>query len=476
MNTPLLTTFSGYLLVIMGLALFAYRQTHTLSDYILGGRRLSSGVAALSAGASDMSGWLLLGLPGAFYSSGLNQIWLAIGLFLGAYLNWRLVAPRLRIATSETYNSLTLPDFLHQRFADQAQRLRVISAVVILLFFTFYTSAGLVSGARLFESSFGLDYRLALWIGTIIIMLYTFIGGFLAVSWTDVFQGLLMVAALIIVPLVTLHAIGGWEATLNQMQQPDYLDILANTSLLGIISLLAWGLGYFGQPHILARFMAIYSPQAIPKARTIALSWMLVSLLGASLTGIIGSVYFAATPLADPEKVLLVLSQVLFNPWVAGVLLAAILSAIMSTLDSQLLVSSTTVTEDFYKVFLRPKASQAELMWVERLAVIAVALIALAIAHNPQSQIFALVGYAWAGFGSSFGPVIILSLFWPRMTGKGALAGLIVGAVVVVVWQQLTQHQLIPFVLYEMVPGFMLSLSAIVIVSLLDTPPKPIQD
>jgi len=465
MSTATLITFLIYLIIVIILGILAFRQTHTLADYVLGGRKMSSGVTALSAGASDMSGWLLLGLPGALYANGLNQVWLALGLILGAYLNWRFVAARLRISTEQANNALTLPAFLHQRFQDHSHLLRLISALVILIFFTFYTSAGLVSGALLFENSFNLNYTTALWIGAGVIMAYTFLGGFLAVSWTDVLQGILMLLALIIVPIVTLIEIGGWDMLFTRIQTLDAsrLDIFHGMSVLSIISLMAWGLGYFGQPHILVRFMAIESAQQVPKARWIGMGWMIISLMGAIFTGFIGFVYFIETPLADSEKVFLQLTQVLFNPWIAGFLLAAILAAIMSTIDSQLLVSSTAVSEDFYKALLRPHASQTELIWVERSAVILVALIALFIAQNPQNTILELVSYAWAGFGGAFGPVILFSLFWQPMTRNSALAGIIVGAVTVIAWKQLTQQGLIPFSLYEIVPAFLLSSLAIIV-------------
>jgi sodium/proline symporter len=464
MHTATLTTFIIYLIVLFILGIIAYRQTHNLADYMLGGRRLGSSVVGLSAGASDMSGWLLLGLPGALYANGLNQIWIAVGLIIGAYLNWLFVASRLRTETT----ALTIPEFLHNRF--HSKLLRIISTLVIFLFFTFYVSSGLVSGAILFESSFGLNYITALWIGTTVIIVYTFLGGFLAVSWTDVLQGVLMLLALVIVPIVTLSQIGGWEAmttTINNID-PTQLDVFKDMSLLSIISLMAWGLGYFGQPHILVRFMAIKSVQEMPKARRIGMSWMIISTAGAVLTGFIGIAYFADNPLDNSEKVFLTLSQVLFNPWVAGFLLAAILSAIMSTIDSQLLVSSSALTDDFYQAYLRPNANQTELVWVGRLSVIVVAIVALVLAYNPDNTIMGLVSYAWAGFGSSFGPLIIFSLFWPRMTRNGALAGMIVGAVTVVVWERLTVFGIIPFSLYEMVPAFLFSSIVIVVVSLLD--------
>ncbi len=463
MYTATLTTFLIYLICVILLGILAYRQTDNISDYLLGGRRLGSIVTALSAGASDMSGWLLLGLPGALYAYGLNQIWIVIGLIIGAYLNWRLVASRLRVYSEKANNALTIPEFLHNRFEDHSNLLRLIGATVILLFFTFYISSGLVGSAKLFANSFGLSYTTALWMGGAIIIIYTFLGGFLAVCWTDVLQGLLMLLALIVVPIVAFYEVGGLEA---MRIEPAQLDVFKEMSLLGIISLLAWGLGYFGQPHILVRFMAIKSAQEIPKARRIGMSWMIISTIGAVLTGLVGIAFFADNPLDDKEKVFIQLSQILFNPWIAGFLLAAILSAIMSTIDSQLLVSSSAITDDFYRAYLRPNASQNELVWIGRISVLVVAIVALILAYNPENTIMNLVGYAWAGFGSALGPVIILSLFWTRMTRNGALAGMIVGAVTVVVWERLTVFEIIPFSLYEMVPAFMLSIVAIVVVSL----------
>ncbi|MFE8701323.1 sodium/proline symporter PutP [Cytobacillus sp. FJAT-54145] len=471
MSTATLVTFIIYLLGMLAIGIFFYRMTSSLSDYVLGGRTLGPGVAAISAGASDMSGWLLLGLPGAAYVSGFSSAWIAIGLAIGAYINWQFVARRLRSYSEVSNNSITIPDYLENRFKDSSKSLRVISALVILLFFTFYTSSGMVAGAKLFEASFGFQYETALWIGAIVIISYTFLGGFLAVSWTDFIQGILMFAALIIVPFAAISEVGGWGYAVDTVStlNPDGIDILAGTTTMGIISLMAWGLGYFGQPHIITRFMALKSVRDVPKARLIGTVWMVFGLFGAVFTGFAGIVYFADAPLADPETVFMDFTQVLFNPWVAGILLAAILSAIMSTIDSQLLVSSSAVAEDFYKAIFRKQASQKELVWVGRIAVVAIAFIAIALAMNPDSSVLNLVSYAWGGFGAAFGPVIILSLFWKRMNRNGALVGLITGAVVVVVWEKLSGGL---FDLYEIVPGFILSTLAIIIVSLITSPPS----
>jgi sodium/proline symporter len=384
------------------------------------------------------------------------------------------VARRLRIYTEVANDSITVPDYLENRFADGSKLLRIISALVILLFFAFYTSSGLVAGAKLFEASFGLSYGTALWVGGLVIISYTFLGGFLAVSWTDFIQGILMFLALLIVPMIAIDVLGGWGDTVNTVGtiKASYNDAFSGMTLFGIVSLMAWGLGYFGQPHIIVRFMAIRDHRDVPTARLIGITWMVLSLFGAIFVGYTGIAYFADNPLADSEKVFIALSTTLANPWIAGVLLAAILAAVMSTIDSQLLVSSSALAEDFYKPFLRPNASQKELVWVGRAAVIGIAVIALVIAEDPESKVLGLVSYAWGGFGAAFGPVILLSLFWRRMTRNGALLGIIVGAVTVVVWKQLSGGI---FEMYEILPGFILCAATIVVVSLLGEPPESVK-
>jgi sodium/proline symporter len=450
-QAPILITFIGYLAVMMGIGFWAYKKTDSVDDYILGGRKMGPAVTALSVGASDMSGWLLLGLPGAVYLGGLGEAWIGFGLVFGAWLNWLFVAKRLRIYTEMADNSLTLPDFFEHRFSDNHGLLKLVSAVTILVFFTFYASSGMVGGAILFEKVFGLDYTLALVIGSVIIVSYTFVGGFFAVSWTDFFQGCLMLIALIIVPIAIFNDTET-QANINTLDPAMLTFIGENTTIIGLVSLLAWGLGYFGQPHILSRFMAIGSAKDLRLSRRIAMSWMVLALIGALATGIAGTLYFASAPLDNPETVFIHLAHAAFNPWVGGLLIAAILSAIMSTIDSQLLVCSSVITEDFYRKWLRPKASSKELMLVGRIGVIAIALIAGVIALNPQSSVLGLVSYAWAGFGAAFGPVVILSLFWRGYSRNGAIATIVVGAVTVVVWKQLSGGL---FDLYEIVPGFL---------------------
>jgi sodium/proline symporter len=474
-STPLLVTFSIYLLAMVAIGFVAWRSTKDFDDYILGGRSLGSYVTALSAGASDMSGWLLMGLPGALYVGGLSEAWIAFGLIAGAWCNWRFVAGPLRVYTERARNALTLPDYFTHRFADNSRILRIFSALIILVFFAVYCASGIVAGARLFESVFGLPYEQALWWGAAATIAYTLIGGFLAVSWTDTVQATLMIFALVLAPVVVVLSNGGLQPSLALIEQvdPAKLDWFKGGSLglVGIVSLLAWGLGYFGQPHILARFMAADNLATIPKARRIGMTWMVLCLLGAMAVGFFGIAHYAANPedagpvTANAERVFITLAEQLFNPWIAGVLLSAILAAIMSTLSCQLLVCSSALTEDFYKGFFRKNASQRELVWVGRAMVLGVSLVAIGIARNPESRVLGLVSYAWAGFGAAFGPVVLLSLFWKRMTRNGALAGMVVGALTVILWKHTGSA------LYEMVPGFIAATVAIIVASLLDKPP-----
>ncbi|MDI9854176.1 sodium/proline symporter PutP [Comamonas sp. 17RB] len=474
-NTPTVVMFAIYLLGMLAIGWAGYKATDNLSDYILGGRSLGPVVTALSAGASDMSGWLLMGLPGAVFLQGLSASWIAIGLCLGAWLNWRFVAARLRIYTEKVGNALTLPDYFTNRFEDRSNLLRIVTALVILVFFTIYCASGVVAGARLFESMFGMDYQTALWVGAVATMAYVFIGGFLAVSWTDTIQASLMITALILAPLMVIYADGGVgpSAAIIDTARSGAFDMFQGQTVIAVISLLAWGLGYFGQPHILVRFMAAESVQTIPNARRIGMTWMVLCLGGAVAVGFFGIAFFNGRPdlaggvNANAETVFLEVAKLLFNPWISGVLLAAVLAAVMSTLSCQLLVCSSALTQDIYKTFLRKQASERELVWFGRAMVFVIAVIAIVIAQDPESKVLGMVSNAWAGFGAAFGPLVLLSLLWKRMTRNGALAGMVVGAVTVLVWQHYQW-----FKLYEIVPGFVLSTVAIVMVSLLGKTPS----
>ena len=481
MQTGTLISLAVYFLLMLGIGLYAWRKsTSDSAGYLLAGRNLPPAVAALSAGASDMSGWLLLGLPGALYASGLVEAWIGIGLFAGAVANWVIVAPRLRRQTEELGNALTIPQFLANRFPSQAVALRVVSAVIIVLFFTVYTAAGLVGGGKLFETAFagvlpGLgmsDYMLGIWITAGVVLAYTMIGGFLAVSLTDFVQGCIMVAALVVMPVAVL-----WQGTdpgvaaeaAAAAGNPGYLSLFTGLTAVGWLSAVTWGLGYFGQPHIIVRFMAVRSVAEVKTARTIGLSWMAVALAGAIGVGIAGRAYAEANGVAveDPETIFILLATLLFHPLVTGFLLAALLAAIMSTISSQLLVSSSSLTEDFYRLFLRRQAGEREAVNVGRLCVLLVALAAIVIARDPGSQVLGLVANAWAGFGAAFGPLILLALTWDRMTGAGAVAGLVTGAGVVMAWIALGWNA--GFLggpgVYEIIPGFVASTLAIWLVS-----------
>lgn len=573
-NTPIAIMFVAYSALMLFIGFYFYRQNKSTEDYFLGARSMGPAISALSAGASDMSGWLLMGLPGALYVSGFVDSYIAIGLTIGATLNWIFVAKRLRIYTGIASNSLTIPDYFEKRFSDDKHILRIICAIVILIFFTFYVSSGLVSGAKLFEEVFGIKYSYALTTGTVIIVAYTFFGGYKAVCWTDMIQGLLMLLALVVVPIVMLTHIGGLSEAAKYVKlsdesskkiveiQKDIPNIVQNldsskdkiqilitelqntqdrminasklsnelknnadilvlfnndlsmsissrefakkleealqindnnklisllnawqnipfvakerlqwfegVSILGIISALAWGLGYFGQPHILVRFMSIKSTKDIPSATVIGIGWMAICLIAACFIGVLGVAYVNKFNLSlqDPERIFIVMSQLLFNPWIAGILLSAILAAIMSTASSQLLVSSSTIAEDFYKRVFRQDAQDSTVLKLGKIGVLIVAVIAFLISTDKNSSILSIVAYAWAGFGASFGSVMIFSLFWKKMTKLAAILGMITGAVVVILYKNVLAEAL-NFPIYEIVPGFICASLMIIIVSLI---------
>ncbi|MDN3449045.1 sodium/proline symporter PutP [Planococcus sp. APC 3906] len=457
-----------YMALMLWIGYYSYKKTVNLTDYMLGGRGLGAAVGALSAGAADMSGWLLMGLPGAIYVSGLVEGWIAIGLVIGAYLNWFFVAPRLRIYSFVTSDSITIPSFLENRLKDTSRLLRIVSGIIILVFFTFYVSSGMVAGGVFFESSFGLDYHLGLLIVSGVVVAYTLFGGFLAVSYTDFVQGLMMFLALIAVPIIGVFKTGGFAETADTIRSVDPAMLsLTGASLIGIISAAAWGLGYFGQPHIIVRFMAIGSLKEVRQARRIGISWMILSLLGAVSTALVGIAYFQQNPdatLADPEGVFIVLGQIFFHPLIAGFMLAAVLAAIMSTISSQLIVTSSALVEDLYKIAFKKVASDKQYVTLGRLAVLTIALIAGFLAWEQNNTILDLVAYAWAGFGAAFGPIILLSLFWRKLTTWGALSGMIVGAVTVIIWDMLDAEFAVN--LYEIIPGFFLCAIVAIAVSL----------
>ena len=470
-----------YLLAMAAIGYWSYKQTDQYDDYVLGGRGLHPFVAALSAGASDMSGWLLMGLPGALFLSGMSELWMAIGLLVGCWANWKWVAPRLRSYSEIAANSITVPSFFENRLHDKSRLLRIISAAIIIFFFTFYVSSGMVSGGRYFESTFDGDYLTGVLIIGSVTVLYTFIGGFLAVSYTDVVQGTLMFLALLIVPVLALFALndpsdiltwpteqpyGPWENG-----NPDYFNLVAGVSAATIIGNLAWGLGYFGQPHIVTRFMALRSPAQAKTARRTGTIWVFICYVGAVLTAMVSTAYFgqksaSVTDQEGFETVFLDLARIMFHPLIAGIVLTAVLAAIMSTMSSQLLITSSALIEDLYRIFNK-NPNHTTLLVLSRAMVIAVALVGMALAINPSDTILGLVGFAWAGFGAAFGPVVVASLYWKRLTAPGAIAGMIVGAVTVFVWGSVDA---LSGAIYEIVPGVILAGLAMVVVSLLTRP------
>ena len=506
-----LCSFVGYLALMLGIGFFFSNKQDSLGDYYLGGRKMNKWVVALSAQASDMSGWLLMGLPGAIYVGGFSEAWIGIGLLIGTYLNWKIVARRLRIYSHACKDSITIPDFICNRVRDPTGISRIIAAIIILVFFTFYTASGFVSCAKLFTSTFGIPetvsflgltmtgYSLCLWIGGIVVVSYTLLGGYMAVCWTDFIQGSLMFVAIVLVPAIVVCNAGGFAATVDGLNEinPYLQSLFTNAStakaagFIGLASCMAWGLGYFGMPHILVRFMSINNPAEVKGSRRIAMSWVTISLGAAAVIGLVFHLYLKQKGLTladvgnDPEKMFMVMINGIFSGGFfarvfAGILLSAIMAAIMSTADSQLLVSASSFSNDLYKVVLRKKATNKELLVVSRLAVGVVAIVALVMAMNTQSEFFKvvmkMVSFAWAGFGAAFGPLILLALFWRRVNLAGAISGMVVGATVCFVWKFVLSGyaDAYPiFGLYELAPGFILSFAATVIVSLVTARPSP---
>ncbi|PQZ87017.1 sodium/proline symporter PutP [Arthrobacter sp. MYb227] len=468
-----LIAIAVYLAAMLGIGYFAFRRTNNIDDYMLAGRGLKPGVAALSAGASDMSGWLLMGLPGAIYLNGLIEAWIAIGLTIGAWLNWKFVAPRLRSYTAVAQNAITIPSFFEKRLKDNSHFLRIAASVIILAFFTFYVSSGMVAAGKFFESSFGWNYFTGLFVVAGVTLLYTLFGGFLGATLTDVAQGLLMFAALIAVPIVAIIQMGSLGELTTRISEvnPDALNLFSSfnstngfLAAVAIFSTAAWGLGYFGQPHIIVRFMALRSPSEAKTARRIGIGWMAMTAVGAIVTALVGIVYFAGEPakeIKDPETVFLLLSQIFFHPFVAGLVLAAVLAAIMSTMSSQLIVCSSALVEDLYNIAGKKLTPKREVM-LGRSGVLVVAIVAAALALNRDSSILELVAFAWAGFGAAFGPIVLLSLYWRKLSSTGALAGMLTGAATVFIWGNI---DVLSSNMYEIVPGFILNMLVTFLVS-----------
>lgn len=456
-----LATFAIYSLFILIITVAAYRHTHSHSDYILGGRRFNALITAMGVGASDMSGWLMQSLPGVVYLIGLSEIWLPVSLLLGSYLNWLFVAPRLRIYTELAANSLTLPAFLENRFCARVESIRYVAALLFLIFFTVYAGSGFVGAAKLFMTAFDVDYMKALWISGPIIVFYCVFGGYLAVNWLDLFQGTLMLIALVLLPVCAIGDFGGMTALLNAVEQigPEKMNFFDVNLNIAFFSAIAWGLGYFGQPHILVRFMSSRNEQAIKYGRRICISWMALAMAGAVFVGFAGIAYFPAGTLPSEEAVLPELTSRLVNPWLAGFVFAAIISAIMSTVAAVMMAAASSLVNDFYKHRIRPAASQQELVWMGRLSVFLIGVIAFMMALFPENpSIFALVSHAWGGLGAAFGPIILVSLFYRNTSAKGALYSMLAGGGSVLVWLLCNHLFGGIFKLYELLPGFLFGL------------------
>ena len=472
-----IAAFVIYLGIMIYVGLRNASKNNSSADFFLGGRKVGPWVTALSAEASDSSAWLLMGLPGLCYLGGVQEsIWTAVGLIVGTYLSWLFVAKPLRKCSITFGDSITIPEFLSNRFKDKSHILSIVSVIFIVLFFTIYTASGFVACAKLFNSVFGLNYHAGLAIGLVVILCYTITGGYTAVCTTDFLQGSLIFIAFIVSTLVVVFSIGGVGDSINVFKN---FQELAGTELkafdgMGIISALAWGLGYFGMPHIIVRFMGIRSNSEVGKARRIGIIWMIISYIGAILIGTLGTVYLKKFGITlDSVSAETVFSETMKNMYpafIGGIFLCAILAASMSTADSQLLAASSAVSQDIFKGLIKKNAEEKEVMIISRFTVFLIALIALLLSLNPKSSIFNLVSFAWSGFGGTFGPLILLSLYWKRTTAPGAIAGLICGGITDVVWHYIPASVAKIFGLYEILPAFIVCLVVTVLISLLTKP------
>ena len=475
-----LLAFIIYFLVVLAIGtVFMFRMRGSGNgekEYFLGGRSMGPYVTAMSAQASDMSGWLLMGFPGSIVAFGFGKMWIGIGLALGTILNWLIVARRLRSFSKAADDAITVPQYLSNRFLTKNPVLRIVCAIVFAVCFTVYVASSFKAGGTLFSTVIpGLSYENAMLIFAGILVAYTFTGGFSAVCWTDFFQGIMMLIAIMAVPIILVSTKDIDFAAINTGFVGTPNEFVTNpftAKWQDIVSGLAWGLGYFGMPHIIVRFMAIRKPSLIKKSATVAIIWVVLSLGAAIVIGYLGRAYLGTELIAngETESVFIKLVRELFPTFIAGILLSAILAAAMSTADSQLLVASSSFTSDIYKTVIRKKASDTELLWVGRAFVAVIAVIAFFIASNPNAgSIMGLVENAWAGFGAAFGPVIILSLFWRRFTYKGAIAGILGGGVTVALWIRFLSAST---GVYELLPGFCVGLLLSVIVSLIDKAPS----
>lgn len=467
MNIYILSAFVAYFGLLLLIGIIFHKKQKTSTDFIIGNRTLNFWVVALSAHASDMSAWLFMAFPATIFTLGLPQAWTALGLVLGMFANWHFVAPKLRTMT-EKLNCITLPSFFEKRFSEESGFLRVISALMMIIFFTFYLSAGFIAMGYLFESLFGIDYIVGLSIAVFVIVGYTFIGGYTTVAWVDLFQGIFLLAVIILVPIIAYNKVGGWDAiTTSALQQKIPLSPFADSSATSTISFfslaLGWGLGYFGMPHIITKFMGLKDVTEMNKSKWLGMSWQVIALTAAGIIGVIGIAYFPSG-LDKPQMVFVEMVKDLFHPLGVGFILCGILAANLSTMDSQILVCGSVLSEDLYKHFAKEKASQNTLLLISRMGVVLVSGIALVLAFDRNATILDTVLYSWSGLGSAFGPLVLVSLYSNRVNKYGAIAGVIVGGVTVMVWPYLNRL-ITDYTILQMIPGFFCSLVAIYVVS-----------
>ena len=466
MNYTELFVFIVYFLFMLGIGFYFFAKSKDSGekDYFLGGRQMGAWVSALSAGASDMSAWVLMGLPASVFAAGMGQTWIAIGLGIGYALSWIFEAPRLRRFSICAGDSITIPQYLTNRFLSKSKLMQIICAVIFLVAYTIYAASSIKACGTLFHTVMDIDANVAMYIAAFIIIAYTFLGGFSAVCWTDFFQGLLMLAALLIAPIFVLALMGSGEIVASGSLPDGYFNFM--TSWKDIVSGLGWGLGYFGMPHIIIRFMSLKSEKELRKSSVIGISWTTIILIMSVLAGVAGRMFLGE--MEDSSLVFITMVRRIFPALVSGILLSAILSAAMSTADSQLLASASAFASDVYKPVFRKNATDKEMLWAGRIIVVVIAVVALLIASNPNSgTIMALVENAWGVFGAAFGPVILLSLFWRRFTFAGAVSGIVAGAAVDILWLAFLSSTGI----YEIIPGFAVGLLAAVVVSLLSKEP-----
>jgi sodium/proline symporter len=458
-----------YLLFLVFVAFYTFRFNRTLGDFLLAGRKLGTWVVTFSERASGESAWLLLGLPGVLFVSGFLELWVAIGCTSGILFSWMFIARRLRKETGK-YGSLTLPDFFENRYDDSSHALRIFSTIVITFFFTFYVCAQLMAAGKLFSLFLPITDTQAMLIGGGIIVFYTLMGGFFAVAWTDFVQAILMIITLVVLPIVCLNEVGGWDKVIGHISanNPDHLSLIGDKTgimaVFGVISGLAWGLGYMGMPHLLTRFMSVRHPNDLRKGAVIGISWAVLAFWGAMFIGLFGTVLFAGQEIADQEKIMPLMAIELLPGWIAGILIAGALAAMMSTADSQLLVTTSAVSEDIYHQLINKKASQKQLVTISRWVTLVVGVFAFLIALSAKQLVYEMVGFAWSGLGASIGPALLLTLWWKKTTREGVLAGMICGTVVTIIWRLTPQ---LKFLLFEIVPAFIIALLACIIVSLL---------